>query len=439
MESMSSQLKETLRQHLQKAYSGQELKRWFDPLRLEISEPDKRLDIGFPHAFFAQWFQGAVQERFEQELHTFFGPGYVLHYQSAAPAAEAAEARMAGAKSIDFPFGHQFTFDSFLTNKKNFFPLTTAREVAKQNDIIFNPFIVSGEAGSGKTHLIKAIANEISKKFSPESVFFGTVEDLYNLYNGDFDNDRFKARGHVYKYRFLFIDEFQLIKKYKGFQTELINLFNYFYDNKKQMIFCCSDKLPSYEFLDPKLKSRLEWGLIVNLKRPDLDIRVRYIEQYCRLKRINLTREQVLSLAQRFTDLRFLQGILLKFYAYKEFVNKTFTDRDFEQILSQTAGTARKQIRPEVIIETVAEHFEVDRKDLTGNRRHNRVVRARQLAMFLCRELIGSSYPALGRLFGGRDHSTALYAIKKVKKMQDDNAEMKNIVTLLKRKCLSRG
>jgi chromosomal replication initiator protein len=87
----------------------------------------------------------------------------------------------------------------------------------------------------------------------------------------------------------------------------------------------------------------------------------------------------------------------------------------------------------------VAEHFEVDRKDMIGNRRHNRVVRARQMAMFLCRELIGSSYPALGRLFGGRDHSTALYAIKKVKKMQEDNSEMKNIVTLLKRKCLSRG
>lgn len=437
---MSSELKETLRLHLQKTYSPQELKRWFDPLRLSLHEEDKRLDIGFPHAFFAQWFSDSIQDRFEQELHGFFGPGYVLNYAAASPGAPAEAAEPRGdAKAIDFPFGHQFTFDSFLTNKKNFFPLTTAREVAKQNDIIFNPFIVSGEAGSGKTHLIKAIANEVSKKFSPESVFFGTVEELYNLYNGAFDNDRFKARSHVYQYRFLFIDEFQLIKKYKGFQAELINLFNYFYDNKKQMIFCCSDKLPSYEFLDPKLKSRMEWGLIVNLKRPDLDIRVRYIEQYCRLKRVSLTREQVLTLAQRFSDLRFLQGILLKFYAYKEFVNKTFTDKDFDQILSQTAGTAKKQIRPEIVIETVSEHFEVDKKDLVGTRRHHRVVRARQIAMFLCRELIGSSYPTLGRLFGGRDHSTALYAIKKIKQLQDDNSEMKNIVSLLKRKCLSRA
>lgn len=380
-----------------------------------------------------------MQERFEQELHGFFGPGYVLNYENPTSSAEVTEAKQGNSKPIDFPFGHQFTFETFITNKKNFFPLTTAREVAKQNNIIFNPFIVSGEAGSGKTHLIKAIANEVSKKFNPDSVFFGSVEDLYNLYNGDFENDRFKARNHIYKFRFMFIDEFQLIKKYKGFQSDLINLFNYFYDNKKQMIFCCSDKLPSYEFLDPKLKSRLEWGLIVNLKQPDLDIRVRYIEQYCRLKRISLSREQVLNLAQRFTDLRFLQGILLKFYAYKEFVNKTFTDKDFEQILSQTAGTTKKQIRPEIIIETVSEHFEVDKKDLVGTRRHHRVVRARQIAMFLCRELIGSSYPTLGRLFGGRDHSTALYAIKKINKIQEDNAEMKNIITLLKRKCISRG
>lgn len=419
-------------------YSSQELKQWYDPLRLEVQVQDKRLDIGFPHTFFATWFADIIQDRFERELHQFLGPGYVLHYARSGSGDGESILEEQG-KSIDFPFGHQFTFDSFLTNKKNFFPLTTAKEVAKQNDIIFNPFIVSGEGGAGKTHLLKAIANEVCKKYHPERVFFGNVEDLYNLYEGHFSGDAFAARRHICSFKFLFVDDFQQIKKYKGFQSELITLFNYFYDNRQQMIFCCSDKLPSYEFLDPKLKSRLEWGLIVNLKRPDLDIRVQTIERYCRTKGLSLSREQVLTLAQRFTDLRFLQGILLKFYAYKEFVNKSFTDRDFEQILSQTAGTTRKHVRPEIILDMVCEHFEVERKDLTGSRRHHNVVRARQVAMFLCRELMGSSYPALGRLFGNRDHSTALYAIKKIKQLQSIEPEMKSVLSVLKKKCLSKA
>ncbi|MBU1001596.1 MAG: ATP-binding protein [Proteobacteria bacterium] len=436
---MSQTLKETLRLHLQKSYSAQDLKQWFDPLRLELSEEEKRLSVGFPHSFFAKWFSDSIQDRFEQELHQFLGTGYVLHYGHSSNTQAEAHAQDNDGKSIDFPFGHQFTFESFLTNKKNFFPLTTAREVAKQKDIIFNPFIVSGEAGSGKTHLLKAVANEVCKKFNPERVFFGNMEDLYNLYHGHFGGDAFAARKHICKFRFLFVDEFQQIRKYNNFQSELITLFNHFYDHKQQMVFCCSDKLPSYEFLDPKLKSRLEWGLIVNLKRPDLDIRVRTIEQYCRVKTISLTREQVLTLAQRFTDLRFLQGILLKFYAYKEFVNKAFTDNDFEQILSQTAGTAKKHIRPDVIMDTICEHFEVERKDLVGSRRHHQVVQARQVAMYLCRELIGSSYPALGRMFGNRDHSTALYAVKKINKLQSTNSEMKNLLSVLKKKCLSKA
>lgn len=434
-------MKETLRQHLQQTYSTQELKQWFDPLTLDFTDEDKLLTVGFPHAFFARWFADSFQNRFERELHRFLGPGYSLQYDHSSPFGGngSFDKDTADAKSIDFPFGHQFTFETFLTNKKNFFPLTTAKEVAKQSEIIFNPFIISGEAGSGKTHLVKAVANEVSKKHHTDTLFFGTIEDIYNLYSNRFGGDNYKARAHMCSYKFLFVDEFQQIRKFKNFQQELINLFNHFYDNKQQMVFCCSKKLPSYEFLDPKLKSRLEWGLIVNLKRPDLDIRVRYVEQYCRNKGVNLNRDQVLTLAQRFSDLRFLQGILLKFYAYKEFVNKTFTNKDFEQILAQTTGSNKKHIRPELILDTVAEHFDVDKKELVGSRRHHKLVRARQVAMFLCRELIGSSYPSLGRLFGGRDHSTALYAIKKINKLQNDSSEMKNLLNVLKKKCLAKA
>ena len=368
-------------------------------------------------------------------MHLFLGPGYVLRYMntSYSPLSPTSETNT---KIIDFPFGHNFTFENFIINKKNGFPLATAKQVAQNNDIIFNPFIITGGNGYGKTHLLKSIANEISKKYNNDLIFFGNIESLYNLYISDFKNDIFKARAYIYKFQFLLIDEFQLIKKYINFQYELINIFNNFYDNKKQMVFCCSDKLTLYKFLDPKLKSRLEWGLIVNLKKPDLNIRIQYIEKTCKEKKINISKEQMLTLAQRFDDLRFLQGILLKIYAYMDFVQKDLSDEDFRHILNQTTGQPKKRLRPEIILDVTAEHFKVERKDLLGTRRHHHIVLARQTAMYLCRKLIGSSYPSLGRMFGGRDHSTALYAVKKIKQLQHDNKDIKHMVKFLVEKCL---
>ncbi|EPR44047.1 Chromosomal replication initiator DnaA [Desulfovibrio sp. X2] len=418
-----------------------ELRRWFDPLSLEVQEREKRLQVTFPHSFFSTWFAQNVQGRFEEQLSSFLGPGFVIAYSTGRGATapkESLPAQSGGTKSIDFPFGGQFSFESFLVNQKNYFPLASAREVAKQQSIIFNPFIVCGENGSGKTHLIRAIANEVSKKPESTSIFLGTVEDIGNIYATRFGGDVFKAREHFTSYDVLCIDDFQLIQKNLALQQELVVLFNAFYDNRKQMVFACSDKLTSYDFLHPTLKSRLEWGLIVNLKAPDLEIRVQYIRQQCRQKKISLDKEQILMLGQRFQDFRFLQGILLKIFAYKELVNKDIGPKDFDLILAHTEDAPKPALTSDMIIETVGEHFSISPKEIKGAKRHHEIVKARQMAMFLCRELLGSSFPALGRIFGGKDHSTALYAVNKVKKMQKVNKDTKQLLITLKQKCVTR-
>jgi chromosomal replication initiator protein len=339
-------------------------------------------------------------------------------------------------KNLDFPFGAEFTFDTFISNQKNYFPIITAKEVAKNAEAVFNPFIITGESGSGKSHLLKAVANEISKRNGGDSVFLGSVEDLYNVYNVQFNGEAMDARNTIFEYQYFFLDDIQDLSRYKKFQSELIALFNFFYDNKRQMAFCCSERIPAYDFLDQKLKSRLEWGLQVNLKEPDIDVRIKFIDQICRDKKITLTKDQVIDLARRFEDMRFLRGILLKFYAYTQFVHKDLTKEDFKRILKQTTGKQMRQVKPEIVIGIVAEHFELSPEDLTGKARTGYIVRARQIAMLICRELMNSSFPALGRMFGGRDHSTALYAIKKIQKLQSVDKDTKRTVEALKKKCL---
>ncbi len=429
-------MKHSFRKHLLQTSSDNDLKQWFDPLYFKYDEEQKRVTVGFPHAFFAKWFESEIQDRFEAQLNLFLGAGYLVSYRDNDIPGHPTSIKTAEVvKRIDFPFGQEFTFDTFLINKKNYFPIASAKEVSKQSGSIFNPFIICGPGGSGKTHLIKSIGNEFSKKNDYSSIFMGTMDKLNFLYASQFKGDTIRARNHLFEYDFLFIDDFQKIREYPHFQQELVNIFNHFYDSKKQMVLACRDKVTSYDFLDASLQSRLGWGLIVTLKEPDLEIRVGYIQRQCRAKRLTLNKEQILNLAQRFTDFRYLQGILLKLFAFKELVKKELSQKDFEHILANTEEKATDDLTPKKIMGVVSEHFNLRISDLTGSKRHQHIAQARQLAMYLCRKMLNTSYPALGRAFGGKDHSTVLYSVKKVDKLQDDDYELKQLLKTLKNKC----
>ncbi|MFW5500553.1 MULTISPECIES: DnaA ATPase domain-containing protein [unclassified Maridesulfovibrio] len=431
-------MKEALRNHLLNSCSDSELARWFDPINIDISEKSGEVVVTFPHAFFGQWFKSSIQDRFEEQLGQFLGSGFSISYSNNGSKNASVQEQPVSVKKIDFPFGHNFTFENFLIGKKNYFPLASAKEVARVENVSFNPFVICGKSGSGKSHLLKAIANEVCKKVDREKVFLGNVDDVQNIYSVRFGGDVMRARNYFFDFEYFFLDDLRQIKKYEHLQQELISIFNNFYEHGKQMVFSCTDKLASYDFLNKNLKSRLEWGLIVTLKRPDLEIRAKYVQKQCKLKKLPLSKDQILTLSQRFQDFRYLQGIIIKLSAFRELVRKNMDDRDFEHILSNTEEKADETLTPEYVIESVASHFNLKPADLTGSKRHKMTAHARQVAMYLCRELLGISYPALGRTFGGKDHSTVLYSVKKIQELQRDDKVLKRLLIDLKNKCLLR-
>lgn len=432
--------KDEFRQHLSLSCPEQELRRWFDPLDFEVSPADQTFRVLFPHAYFAAWFETSVKDFFERQVGLYLGAGFVVRYQSQTGSGGRAHlsAFLEGSSGLtDFPYGNHFTFETFLANEKNHFPLALAQEVAKGREVRYNPFLVCGPSGSGKTHLLRAMANAVAKNHEGASLFIGSIGDIQT---------RFAQAGNLHEVRtslqahdWLFIDELTDIQRASDLEQELIILFNAFHDAGKQMVFTSTERVTSCDFLDPTFKSRLEWGLMVHLKSPDLDVRIAFVEQANREMRLGLGREQVLTLASRFEGFRRLEGVLLRIEAYRKHSGRELTEADFLRHIRLSEDSNAPDLTPERILSVAAGHFGLTVGDLTGHSRRKELVFARQAAMALCRSLLGMSYPALGKLFGGKDHSTVLYSINKFQKLQDDNDETKHLFRQLTKTCREGG
>ena len=431
-------LKNDFRQHLSRTCPEQDLRRWFDPLEIIPGEGEPSCCVVFPHAYFAAWFDGSVKELFERQLAAYLGPGHTVRYRTrgmrAASPAFAADAAVV----TDFPYGHRFTFETFLANEKNAFPLGLAREVSRGGEVRYNPFLVCGPSGSGKTHLLRAMANAVTKNQPGARIFFGSVADLQALYA---DKRRLppEIRAELSGHDWLLIDELTDVARAPDLEPELIGMFNDFHDAGRQMVFSSRERAASCDFLDPTFRSRLEWGLMVHLKAPDLSIRAKFVEQANKDKRLGLSREQVLTLAGRFEGFRRLEGVLLRLEAFRQHAGGELSEAEFSRHIRLSEDKKAPELSPERVIAVCAEHFGIPARDIVGAGRKKELVFARQAAMTLCRSLLGLSYPALGKVFGGKDHSTVLYSIRKFQQILDVDQETKMLLRQLSKKCRQGG
>jgi len=401
-----STVRSIVRQALLALVSEAELDGWFEHLHFQCH--DGALVATLCDPALVPWFHKSVLPLLARALEP---TGLSVHLQTPRPHPE------------------EYSLDGFLTNGKNAFPLASAREVAEDPSARFNPFTVCGESGSGKTFLVRAIAN--AKARNGATILSTNVADLAATFQRRSD-----ARDFVLAHTVFILDDLQDLEFHENLQSELILLFDRFHASHSQMVFACTGSLASCPFLQPKLRSRLEWGLIVTLKAPDLDVRLQFIERWRRNRGLALSRDRELLLAQRFGDMRLLEGTLLKLLAYSDLVSPHITDEEFEKILHYTAAhPPTSAVRPEDIIRIVSETCAVPQEDILGQGRRREVAWARQVAMYLCRKLLRLSYPELGRLFGGRDHTTALYACRKVEQDMAQDPGRKAQVHDISRQC----
>ncbi|MDO5483654.1 MAG: helix-turn-helix domain-containing protein [Desulfovibrionaceae bacterium] len=429
-------LKTTLRQFLPQS-NGQNDQGWFDSLSL-CQEGDT-IRVVFPHTYFAAWFSRHKRALFEEALNRHFRGRALprICYQESQPQEKKPSSRAAALDTLydarpDTP-EQEDCFASFLCNTKNAFPLTAAREMAaRKPGSIYNPFVLCGRSGTGKSHLLEALQRSFSQTETPGRILKQKALRFCQEHALCFGRPEFFWQT----YSVLLLDDLQELTGLDPVQQQLAALMDACPRGgdgpARQMVFAHSGPSRMLKKLDERLYSRLESGLVLELFEPDMDIRLRYLQSLCRERRLTLPKEQLLYLAQHCAHFRLLQGLILKLEAFVSMRGKKLSPADLENIV-RTGGVEQLPGCRD-ILNQVAVSLKLRPEDILSGKRRPDMVLARQVAMYLCRQRLGLSYPELGRAFGGRDHSTVIHAIKKIKKLRETDKTVSQLLTELENK-----
>lgn len=393
------------------------------------------------------------------------------------------------------PFGEEWTFDTFIFNGKHKWALGLTREmtrkavyrvnrsqyyensVQKDGDADETPglLVLCGPHGTGKTHLLRAVGNELFRTLGNE-LFYASLSDLEMRFATE---SPLVVRQELVSKGAVLLDDFQHLARIPSsvacmahypppvrtrpavpenssqptpsacairsadlqpdpqadMQEELCLLLDRFMDQGKPVVIAGVGHPKDWN-LGRALSSRLETGLWAELPEPDLDVRLRYAQQQSKFRRLSLPREHLLLLAQHCPDIRRLSGVIRRAASHRSLLGRDLSEQDLLNIIRQSGDSSA--LTPQLIVSIVGEHCGVPAKDILGEKRRPDLVQARQIAMYLCRELLGHSYPVIGRMFGGKDHSTVMHGVKKIKQLQERDRLTHTMVTELTKACLER-
>ena len=328
----------------------------------------------------------------------------------------------------------KYTFETFVVGNNNRFAHAAALAVGNEPSKSYNPLFLYGGVGLGKTHLMHAIGNRILELYKNYNVLYVTSEKFTNqLINAIKDNKNDMFRSKYRNIDVLLIDDIQFIAGKERIQEEFFHTFNALYEEGKQIIIS-SDKPPrDIPFLEDRLKSRFEWGLLADISCPDYETRLAILRKKAQDENIIIDDFILSNIANKIdSNIRELEGVFNKIVARASLTHSSITIELAEKIITEFKYESEKVISCDFIKETVAKYFSIEKDDLSGNKRSNDIAFPRQIAMYLCREVANMSYPQIGIDFGGRDHSTVMHACKKIEKEVKEKNNTKLIVDSVK-------
>ncbi len=393
-----------------------------------------------PDSFFKEWieknYRSAIQDALDRAttdklqlrlLARSPQEGDAIAAPSPLPLASAAHERSMGLNA-------RYTFDNFVIGPANRHAHAYSHAVAETPAKVYNPLFIYGGVGLGKTHLMQAICHEIKKRSPAHKIHYVTSERFTNELIDAIQHKSTAAFRQNYRgVDVLVIDDIQFIGGKESTQEEFFHTFNVLYDAHKQIIIS-SDRPPKeIANLQDRLVSRFSWGLTTDIQPPDLETRVAILKKKIEREPVNVPDEVIFFIAQLIkTNIRELEGALIRTIAYSLLEEKPITLELAKEVLKDLLKEPKKLITVDFIQRCVAEEFGLTLHDLKTRRRTRHIVVPRQVAMYISRELTDLSLPEIGEYFGGKDHTTVLHSINKIKEqMTRDEALKEKIDTII--------
>ena len=433
---------------------------WLRPLHV-LGIEGQRLRLGAPSSFMKEWFENHYREAVLEEIHARTGERYEIELEVAPPpksATSTPEAQpepggdeptvQAASPAIDHvelierpangdhprPPGlsERYRFETFIQGASNELAASAASAVAEEPGRRFNPLLIYGGVGLGKTHLLHAVGHHLYDTRKDLRIVYLTAERFMNEFISAVRYNQFDEFRRRYREDcdVLLIDDIQFIAGRDRTMDEFFHVFNALYEAGKQ-IMITSDRAPSdMQGMEERITSRLNWGLVADIKAPDLETRVAILRQKAEAENIAIPNDVCVHLAGLVrSNVRELEGALVRVATFASLKKVPITESFVREALGDAAKERRKTpITVEAVQKAVASHFSVRIADLRGPRRHKGISRPRMIAMFLSRELTGASFPEIGLRFGGKDHSTVINACKRITALQGDDPELRTTI-----------
>jgi len=333
-------------------------------------------------------------------------------------------------------FDKRYTFDNFVVAKPNDLAYAAARRVAESDDVTpsFNPLFLYGGVGLGKTHLMHAIAWESHKRDPKRNVIYLTAEKFMNQFVTALrrkDTMSFKERFRAADV--LMVDDVQFMSGKESIQEEFFHTLNEIVDEGRQVILS-ADKSPSdLDGVKERLRSRMGWGMVADIHPSNYELRLGILQSRREGVSVNVPDDVLEFLARKIvTNIRELEGALNRLVAHATLVGRTVSVEMAREVLSDLLRASNRLISIEDIQKQVSAHYNIRANDMFSSRRAAAIARPRQIAMFLAKDLTSLSYPAIGRSFGGRDHTTVMHAVKKIETLIAEDGALSADIDLLR-------
>ena len=334
-----------------------------------------------------------------------------------------------------------YSFDRFVIGSSNQFAHAAATAVAEHPAKNYNPLFIYGGVGLGKTHLINAIGLLTYSLYSDMNVLYISAEEFINELISSIRHD--KMPNFREKYRnidCLIIDDVQFIAGKDRTQEEFFHTFNTLHDSGKQIVMTSDNSPKDIPNLEERLRSRFEWGLIADIQVPEIETKIAIIEKKAQENNVILPHDAATYIAIcAESNIRELEGFLTQSIAYASLTKRKIDLDLVKQVLAKMfKPTEQTNITVDDILKIIADHFRIKVSDLKSPNKSKKLATSRQIAMYLCRKLTKASFPDIGEKFGGRDHSTVIYADNKIKKLIETNADLKMNIQSIEDKIIKK-